>query len=163
MNLISWRDRKKWFPVFPLVNVQALGFPGGPVANNSPANAGNARDTCSIPGLGRSPGVGTGNPRKYSYLENSMDKEDWQATVPGLQRVRHDWAHTYRLYLCSPEHPAFHWWGPSGANVFRASNSTVVHIAFMTQEHQATTIPSHHVYLEYGQPSLTLFQNKLSS
>ena len=55
------------------------------MANNSPANAGNARDTCSIPGMGRPPGVGTGSPRKYSYLENCMDKEAWRATVPGLQ------------------------------------------------------------------------------
>ena len=60
------------------------------MVKNPPASAGEERDTGSIPGLGRSPGVGTGNPRKYSYLENSMDKEDWQATVPGLQRVRHD-------------------------------------------------------------------------
>ena len=38
------------------------GFPGGSVANNLPANAGDARDVGSIPGLGRFPGEGNGNP-----------------------------------------------------------------------------------------------------
>ena len=42
-----------------------------PVVKNLPVNAG---DTDSIPGLGRSPGEGNGNPLQYSYLENSMDR-----------------------------------------------------------------------------------------
>ena len=46
------------------------GFSGGTVVKNLPANAG---DTGSIPGLGRSPGVGNGNPLQCSCLENSMD------------------------------------------------------------------------------------------
>ena len=49
------------------------GFPGGTVVKNPPANAGDARDASSIPGLGRSPGEGNGNPFQYSCLENSMD------------------------------------------------------------------------------------------
>ena len=48
---------------------------------NPLANAGDSRDTCSIPGLGRSPGIGNGNPLQYSCLENSMGREVWQATV----------------------------------------------------------------------------------
>ena len=48
-----------------------------------------------ISGLGRSPGRGNGNPRQYSCLENSMDRADWQLQSMGLQRVGHDWAHTY--------------------------------------------------------------------
>ena len=48
-----------------------VGFPGGSAIKNQPANA---RDTCSIPGSGRSPGEGIGNPLQYSYLENSMDR-----------------------------------------------------------------------------------------
>ena len=44
------------------------------VVKNPPANAGDARDACSILGLGRSPGVGNGNLLQYSYLENSMDR-----------------------------------------------------------------------------------------
>ena len=41
----------------------------------------NIRDTCSIPGLGRSPGGGRGKPLQCSCLENPMDGRDWQATV----------------------------------------------------------------------------------
>ena len=44
------------------------------VVKNAPANAGDSRDACSIPGLGRSPGIGNGNPLQYSCLENSMDR-----------------------------------------------------------------------------------------
>ena len=54
------------------------------VLKNLPASAGNVRDLGLIPGLGRSPGEGNGNPLQYSCLENPMDKGDWQATV---QRV----------------------------------------------------------------------------
>ena len=42
------------------------------------------RDMGSIPGLGRSPGVGNGNPRQYSCLGNPMDRGAWQATVHGV-------------------------------------------------------------------------------
>ena len=48
------------------------GFPGGSVVKNLPANAGDTRDAGSIPGLGRSPGVGNGNSLQYSGMENSM-------------------------------------------------------------------------------------------
>ena len=58
-----------------------LGFPGGSVVKNSPASAG---DVSSIPGLGRSPGEGNGNPLQYSCLENAMDGGAWQATAHGL-------------------------------------------------------------------------------
>ena len=44
------------------------------VANNMPANAGDARDMVSIPELERSPGGGNGNPLQYSCLENAMDR-----------------------------------------------------------------------------------------
>ena len=52
----------------------------------------NARDPSSIPGLGRSPREGSGNPLQWvSCLENSMDRGAWQATVHGVARVGHDW------------------------------------------------------------------------
>ena len=60
------------------------------VVKNPPANAGDIRDTGLIPGSGRSSGGGDGNPLEYSCLENLMDREAWQATVQGSQRVRHD-------------------------------------------------------------------------
>ena len=47
----------------------------GLVVKNLPANAGDIRDMSSIPGLGRIPGGGHGNPFRYSCLENSMDRE----------------------------------------------------------------------------------------
>ena len=57
------------------------GFPGGEVVKNPHANAG---DPGSIPGLGRSPGVGNGNPLWYSCLENPRDRGAWWATVHGV-------------------------------------------------------------------------------
>ena len=53
---------------------QGLGFLGDLVLKNLPANAGDTRDVGSIPGSGRSHGVGNGNPLQYSFLENSMGK-----------------------------------------------------------------------------------------
>ena len=50
------------------------------VVKNTPANAGDKRDTGSIPGSGRSPGGGNGNPLQYSCLENPMDRQACQAT-----------------------------------------------------------------------------------
>ena len=64
-----------------------MGFPYGSVVKNPPANAGDAGDMGSIPGLGRSPGEGNGNPLQYSCWENPMDREAWQSV--GLQRVGH--------------------------------------------------------------------------
>ena len=52
------------------------------MVKNLTANAGDIRDAALIPGLGRSPGGGHGNPLQYSYLENPMDIGDRQATVP---------------------------------------------------------------------------------
>ena len=49
-------------------------FMGGAVVKNLPAIAEGARDAGSIPGLGRSPGVGSDNPLQYCFLENSMDR-----------------------------------------------------------------------------------------
>ena len=54
------------------------------------ASACNAGDLGSIPGSGRSPGGGNGNPLQFSCLENPMDGGAWWAIVHGLQRVGHD-------------------------------------------------------------------------
>ena len=58
-----------------------MGFSGGSVINNMPANAGDTGDAGSIPGSGRTSGGGNSNPLQYSYLENSVDRGAWQATV----------------------------------------------------------------------------------
>ena len=63
-----------------------MGFAGGSVVKNPPANAG---DSGSIPrreGSGRSPGEGNGNPLQYSCLENPMDRGVWWATVHGIAK-----------------------------------------------------------------------------
>ena len=63
-----------------------MGFPGGLVVKNPPANAGDIRDTGLIPVSGRSPGGGNGNPLQYPCLENSMDRGAWWATVHGVAK-----------------------------------------------------------------------------
>ena len=60
------------------------------MVKNLPANAGDIRDTGSIPGSGRSLGGGHGNPLQYSCLENPIDRGAWRATVYGVVRVKHD-------------------------------------------------------------------------
>ena len=60
-----------------------MGFPGGSDSKESACNAG---DLGSIPGSERSPGAGNGYPLQYSYLENSMDRAAWQATVHGATK-----------------------------------------------------------------------------
>ena len=59
------------------------------VVQNPPANAGDLGDVCWIPGLGRAPGGGNGNPLQYSCLEKSHREALW-ATVCGAQRVGHN-------------------------------------------------------------------------
>ena len=66
-----------------------LGFSDGPVVKDPPANAGDTGDAGSIPGVGRSPGGGTGNPLQCSCLENSMPEEPGGPQFTGSQRVKH--------------------------------------------------------------------------
>ena len=58
-------------------------FPGGASGQESPANAGDIRDSCLVSGWRRSPGKGNGDPLQYSCLKNSMDRRAWRATVHG--------------------------------------------------------------------------------
>ena len=51
------------------------------VVKNLPANAGDIRDAGLIPGSGKSPGEGNGNPLQYSYLKNLLDRGAWQAAL----------------------------------------------------------------------------------
>ena len=53
-----------------------------------PESAGNVGDPGLIPGLGRAPGGGNGNPLQYSCLENLMDRGAWQATAHGVTKSR---------------------------------------------------------------------------
>ena len=58
-----------------------MGFQAALVVKNPSANAGDIKEVGSIPGLGRPPGGGHGNPRQCSCLENPMDRGAWPATV----------------------------------------------------------------------------------
>ena len=71
-------------------------FPGG---SDGKASVYNVRDLGSIPGWGRFPGEGNGNPLQYSCLENPMDRGAWCRLLSmGLQRVRHDWMTSLHLW-----------------------------------------------------------------
>ena len=63
-----------------------MGFPGGAVVKNLPANAGGARDVGLTAGSGRSPGEGNGNPLQDSCREKPMDRGAWWATVHGVAK-----------------------------------------------------------------------------
>ena len=65
-----------------------MGFSGGSVVKNPPANAGDAEDTGSVPGLGRSPGEGNGNPLYYTCLKNPIDRGAWRATLHRVTKNR---------------------------------------------------------------------------
>ena len=66
-----------------VVSLSDMGFPGGAVVKNPPANAG---DTGSIPGSGRSSGEGNDYALQYSCLENSMDRDAWWVAVHWLAK-----------------------------------------------------------------------------
>ena len=66
------------------------------MVTNLPIHAGDLRDRGSIPGLGRSPGGGNGNPLQYPYLENPMDRGAWWATVHSVAK---SWTRLKRLSM----------------------------------------------------------------
>ena len=72
------------------------GFPLNSVGKESACNTG---DLGSIPGSGRSPREGNGNPLQYSCLENPMDRGAWWATVHVVARVGHNWVTSLSLPL----------------------------------------------------------------
>ena len=74
-------------PILIFFPLSLFGFPGG---SEDKASACNAGDPGLIPGLGRSPGEGNGNPLQYSCLENPMDREPGGLQSTGSQRVGHD-------------------------------------------------------------------------
>ena len=86
---VSWatyKDKRSRDSALGECNVYSLGFPGGSVVKNPSTDAGDAAGLCWIPGLGRSPGGGNGNPLQCPCLENSMDRGAWRATVHGVAK-----------------------------------------------------------------------------
>ena len=78
------------FPDFPIKRfyqdiITNLGFPSSTAVKNLPTNSGDIRDASSIPGLGRSPEGGHGNPLQYPCLENPMDRGAWWASPYGCK------------------------------------------------------------------------------
>ena len=77
------------------------------MVKNLPANAGNTGDKSSIPGSGRSPGGGNGDPLQYSCQDNPMDRGDWRATVHGATKESDitEWLsrHTHAWGSCGEE------------------------------------------------------------
>ena len=73
-----------------------LGFLEVLVVKNLSVNAGDVRDTASVPGLGRSPGGEHGNPVQYSCLEHPIDRGAWQAMV---HRVTQSWTQLKQLSM----------------------------------------------------------------
>ena len=71
---------------FLILCIHELGFPGGTVVKNLPANSGDIRDMGSITGLGSSPGGGNGNPLQYSCPGNPMNRGPWQAAGHGVTK-----------------------------------------------------------------------------
>ena len=68
------------------------------MVKNTPANAGDTGDVGTIPGSGRAPGVGNGNSLEYSCLENSREREAWQAAVHGIaESDKTDCTQTHRF------------------------------------------------------------------
>ena len=88
-----------------IVVLHLKGFPNGLAGKESTCNAGYSRDMGSIPGSGRSPGVGNGNPFQYSCLGNPMDRRAWGC------KAGHDWAtHIYTHYTFkSSERQSYKW------------------------------------------------------
>ena len=66
------------------IQIALFAFPRGSVGKESACNVG---ELGLIPGLGRSPGEGNGNPLQYSYLENFMDRGPWRATILGVSEL----------------------------------------------------------------------------
>ena len=81
--MVKWVESEKTKK--SLLPVTLSGFPAGSDCKESACQAG---DLGLIPGSGRSPGEGNGNPLQYSCLENSMDKGAWWATVHGVTKSR---------------------------------------------------------------------------
>ena len=77
-----------------------MGFPGGSVAKNPPANAGDTRDVGLLPGLGRSPGGGHGDPLHAMDMKNPVDGGTWWAIVYGVAESDMTKAHRAGPRIC---------------------------------------------------------------
>ena len=139
-------------------------FSGDSVVRNLPANAGH---TGLIPGSGRSPGEGNGNPLKYSCLENPMDRGAQQATLQGVSKeLDTSWRPMTTcgiLVLWPGIEPAPQHWklgvlimGGQGSPSTLVSERTVAHIKWPSQP-QHSAVRTENWCLGLTQASLALF------
>ena len=106
---------------------------------NMAANAGDLREVGLIPGLGRSPGGGHGDPLQYSCLENSMDGGAWQAIVSELQRVGHDRSDLACMHIC---------------NKYKNSLKYIVCFYILNLRNLACILHLHHVLIQSSHSSM---------
>ena len=91
---------------FMIISMKIKVFPGGSVGKESSCYAEDTGDMGSIPGSGRSPGEGNGNPLQYSGLENPMDRGAWQAAVHGVTKSwtrLNDFTFTFHFHALQKE------------------------------------------------------------
>ena len=101
--LMKYANPCVWIPVIHPHGCLCMGFPGGSVVENPPANAGDVRDIGLIPGSGRSPGGGNGNRLQSSCLQDPMDRGAWQTTVQGVSgnqtQLKQHGMHAMSMYI----------------------------------------------------------------
>ena len=115
------------------------------VVKNSPANAGGTRDVGLIPGLGRSPGGGNGNPLQNSCLENPMNRGAWWAAVQGGHKESDTTKTTYHTHMQKVQ------WFILWSSVYKSERSRLGKVKSIFRSNH------HAIYLKYIQ---ILFKNK---
>ena len=127
----------------------SLGFPLWFSGKEFTCNVGVTGDTGSIPGLGRSPGGGQGNPLQHSCLENTMDRGTWQATIHRVSRSQ-TWLKWLSTHACDPHHKLEEFilgWFPSEASFESQTNKSsptrikALQLLGMTGQHSESLIP----------------------
>ena len=125
---------------FKFTSIPTVCFPGGSDSTESTCNAG---DLGLIPGLGRSPGGGNGNPLQYSFLENPMDRDPSRLQSMELHRAGHDWATKHTAYTPQSTLTLTHqWlrWSYSLLSKFRHQEALITMI--LGQHAELGTVPS---------------------
>ena len=133
-----------------------MGFPHSLVSKESACNAG---DLGLIPGSGRSPGEGNGNPLQYSCLENPMDRGALQATVHRVARVGHDLATKPPLYYISSVQSLSHvqLFATSWTTACQASLSFSISWSLLKLMSTGSVMPSNHLILAPCFPLTSIF------
>ena len=98
---LSHSAEREYAAILETYSYYYRGFPSGSASKESSCNGG---DLGSIPGSGRSPGEGNGNPFQYSCPGNPMDRKAWRASVHGVAELGYDSMDALRLHLMNKMH-----------------------------------------------------------